>query len=151
MSPPARLLLGLVAEDTAVGEPTVDGWVARVKSKRWEEKWQLYSPIQLQGAVPLQCAQADTQLRNHFHRIRGGQRQGSSPGLCGGLQEGLHAGPVKSRPQGQGPGLHGVSTPHRCSQPTGAGDLFSCYPWKMGRGPCKLSRRFYRVSQVGQP
>lgn len=38
VSPPARLLLGLDAEDAAVGEPTVDGWVARAKSKMWEEK-----------------------------------------------------------------------------------------------------------------
>lgn len=42
-----------------------------------------------------------------------------------------------SEGQGQGPGFHGDSTPHKCSQPTRAGDLFCCYPWNMGRGPCK--------------
>ncbi|XP_063090487.1 hexokinase-4 isoform X4 [Cavia porcellus] len=52
---------------------------------------------QLQGAVPRQRAQADAPLRNHLHRVRGGQRPGRRAGVCGGLQEGLYAGPMRAR------------------------------------------------------
>ncbi|XP_077706035.1 hexokinase-4 isoform X2 [Canis aureus] len=78
---------------------------------------------QLQGEVPCQRAQADAQLRDHLHRVGGGQWPGRSPDLRSGLQEGLHAGPVSpeaTRPGGGSDWLDLGSrgfAPHRCPQP----------------------------------
>ncbi|XP_036292175.1 hexokinase-4 isoform X2 [Pipistrellus kuhlii] len=57
---------------------------------------------ELQGAVPRQRAQADPQLRDHLHPVGGRQRPRGRAGLRGGLQEGVHAGPVTAARPGGG-------------------------------------------------
>lgn len=128
------------------------------------------SPAQLQGEVPRQRAQADAQLRDHLHRVGGGQRPGRGPDLGGGLQEGLHAGPVTAEDTRQGGGSGSLDlgprglAPHRCPQPhPGKRSLFvrtldvshpHCHPerWGKARGGFGApSADLFSQRLVGQP